>query len=163
MLEYLLSLSLLIVVVLLIRGIFRKTVSPRAIYALWLVVVLRMLLPITLFEVDVTLPEFMQRQQIVQEEQSEQVPEDSEISADMQEQAPVSTPMQTAPTIPSQSTSQTTPEYPTVITPITPTTPVTPTVPADTTPVTPDSQETIQNEVITPDETVSEVPEDCMC
>lgn len=160
MLEYLLSLSLLIVVVLLIRGIFRKTVSPRAIYALWLVVVLRMLLPITLFEVDVTLPEFMQRQQIVQEEQSEQVPEDSEISADMQEQAPVSTPMQTAPTIPSQSTSQTTPEYPTVITPITPTTPVTPTVPADTTPVTPDSQETIQNEVITPDETVSEVPEE---
>ena len=108
MLEYLLSLSLLIVVVLLIRGIFRKTVSPRAIYALWLVVVLRMLLPITLFEVDVTLPEFMQTEQ---SEQSEQVPEDSEISADMQEQAPVSTSMQTAPTIPSQSTSQNTPEY----------------------------------------------------
>lgn len=160
MLEYLLSLSLLIVVVLLIRGIFHKTVSPRAIYALWLVVVLRMLLPITLFEVDVTLPEFMQRQKIVQEEQSEQLPGDSEISDDVQEQAPVSTPMQTAPTIPSQSTSPTTPEYPTVITPIAPTTPVTPTVPADTTPVTPDSQETIQDEVITPEEPIPEVPEE---
>ena len=55
MIEYLLSLSLLIAVVLLIRAVFRKTVSPRVTYALWLLVVIRMMVPVTLFEADVTL------------------------------------------------------------------------------------------------------------
>ena len=49
MIEYLLSLSLLIAVVLLIRAVFRKTVSPRVTYALWLLVVIRMMVPVTLF------------------------------------------------------------------------------------------------------------------
>ena len=55
MAEYLISLSLLITVVLLIRAIFRKSISPRVMYALWLVVVFRMCLPVSLFEVDVKL------------------------------------------------------------------------------------------------------------
>lgn len=126
MIQYLLSLSLLIVVVLLIRGIFRKTVSPRAIYALWLVVVIRMLVPISLFEVDVTLPEFLQAQQIVQEEQSEQLPEDSVASAGVQEQSPITFPVQPTPTIPSQSTSLTTTITPTVPVETTPTQPIIP-------------------------------------
>ena len=57
MAEYIISLSLLICVVLLIRAIFRKSVSPRVIYGLWLVVAIRLLLPVTLFQVDVTLPD----------------------------------------------------------------------------------------------------------
>lgn len=60
MIEYLLSLSILIAAVILIRAVFRKTVSLRAIYALWLVVVIRMLLPITLFEVALPLPKYAQ-------------------------------------------------------------------------------------------------------
>ena len=57
--EYILSVSLLIIAVLLIRAAFRKTVCPRAVYVLWLVVVIRMALPITLFEIGVTVPEFL--------------------------------------------------------------------------------------------------------
>ncbi len=64
--EYILSVSLLIIAVLLIRAVFRKTVSPRAVYALWLVVVIRMALPITLFEVGVTIPEFLIKEEIQQ-------------------------------------------------------------------------------------------------
>ena len=60
MAAYLISLSLLIAAVLLIRGIFRRTVSPRVVYALWLAVVIRMFLPVALFEVNVELPAFLQ-------------------------------------------------------------------------------------------------------
>ena len=105
MISYLVSLSILITVILLVRGIFRKTVSPRVIYALWAVVVLRMLLPISLFEVDVTLPEFLQNQQTVQVEQTEQPPKDSESSTDVQQQSPISPPVPTAPTTPSKGWS----------------------------------------------------------
>ncbi len=69
MTAYLISLSLLICAVLLIRGIFRKTVSPRAIYALWLVVVLRMCLPITLFELNVQIPDFPQYEKTEQQQE----------------------------------------------------------------------------------------------
>ena len=78
MIEYLVSLSILICFVLLIRGLFRKAISPRVVYALWLVVVIRMLLPISLFEADITLPEFLQNREI---EQTENQPAESEISA----------------------------------------------------------------------------------
>ncbi|MGN1127742.1 MAG: M56 family metallopeptidase, partial [Candidatus Flemingiibacterium sp.] len=64
MTEYLVSLSLLIAAVLMIRGIFRGKVSPRVIYALWLAVVIRMLLPVALFEVDIGLPDFSLAAQI---------------------------------------------------------------------------------------------------
>lgn len=116
MIEYLVSLSLLICAVLLIRGIFRKTVSPRVIYALWMVVVIRMLLPITLFEVDVTIPEFLHNRQTEQDEHSEQLPENSYTSAELS---------QTTPTYPSQNTMPTTPTVPDVITPAAPITPET--------------------------------------
>lgn len=69
MTTYLISLSLLICAVLLIRWIFRKTVSPRAIYVLWLVVVLRMCLPITLFEVAVQMPDFPQYEKTEQQQE----------------------------------------------------------------------------------------------
>lgn len=52
MVLYFVTLSLLILAVLGVRAVFRKTVSPRLIYALWLAVVLRLCLPISLFEAD---------------------------------------------------------------------------------------------------------------
>ena len=57
MIGYVISLSLLIAAVILIRAIFRKTVSSRVIYALWLVVIIRMVLPVSLFQVNVRFPE----------------------------------------------------------------------------------------------------------
>ena len=98
MLEYLLSLSLLIAAVLVIRAIFRKTVSPRAIYALWLVVLIRMLVPVTLFEIDVTVPEFLKSNNTERVEHSEELPKDSGIVTDVQEQLPAASPVQTTPT-----------------------------------------------------------------
>ncbi len=53
MTEYIITLTLLIAVVLLLRLIFRKTVSPRVIYALWLVVVVRLCLPFSLFSLEI--------------------------------------------------------------------------------------------------------------
>ncbi len=55
MTEYIISLTLLIAAVVLIRAVFRKKITPRMMYALWLVVLVRMLLPFPLFRV--TLPE----------------------------------------------------------------------------------------------------------
>ena len=49
---YFVTLSLLILAVLGVRAVFRKTVSPRLIYALWIAVALRLCLPISLFEAD---------------------------------------------------------------------------------------------------------------
>ena len=51
--EYLISLSLLILAVIGIRAIFRRSASPKLIYALWLVVLVRLILPIQLFELEV--------------------------------------------------------------------------------------------------------------
>ncbi len=49
---HLITLSALILVVLLVRAIFRKHVSSRLIYALWLVVLLKLCLPVSFFEVE---------------------------------------------------------------------------------------------------------------
>ena len=56
MAEYLVTLSLLIIIVLLVRGFFRRSISPTVMYALWLVVVLRLCLPFPLFRVEMDLP-----------------------------------------------------------------------------------------------------------
>lgn len=55
MINYLITLSALTAAVILLRGIFRKKISQRIIYAMWLLVVLRMCLPFTLFHYE--LPE----------------------------------------------------------------------------------------------------------
>ena len=91
MIEYLLSLSLLIAVVLLIRAVFRKTVSPRVTYALWLLVVIRMMVPVTLFEADVTLYNYLQNWQTEQAEQTEEMLEDSEAVSEENVQSPGTT------------------------------------------------------------------------
>lgn len=93
MIEYILSVSLLIVAVLIIRAIFRKTISPKVIYALWLVVVIRMVLPISLFEVTVTVPEFLHTEQNGNEEQSQTPPmlENGDNENDLTENIPIQT------------------------------------------------------------------------
>ena len=61
MTAYLITLSLLIAVVLLIRAVFRKSISPRVMYALWLVVVVRLCLPVSLFAIPVDIPSLFQQ------------------------------------------------------------------------------------------------------
>ena len=61
MINYLITLSALTAAVILLRSIFRKKISQRIIYAMWLLVVLRMCLPFTFFhyelpEKDASLP-----------------------------------------------------------------------------------------------------------
>ena len=131
MIEYLLSVSLLIIAVLIIRAVFRKTVSPRVIYALWLVVIIRMAIPVTLFEIGITVPEFLkdEPQQALQTENGrEDQPNNSTVqnngsqmidplerpNGDPQNKVPVT------PTVPHTSTTPTTS--------VTPTTPTAPTV-----------------------------------
>ncbi len=53
MATYLISLSLLIIAVIIIRAIFRRKTSQRLIYAMWLLVVVRMILPFSLFEIEI--------------------------------------------------------------------------------------------------------------
>ncbi len=50
---YLISLSLLILAVIGIRAIFRRSASPKLIYALWLVVLVRLFMPVQLFELEI--------------------------------------------------------------------------------------------------------------
>ena len=156
MIEYLLSLSLLIAVVLLIRAVFRKTVSPRVTYALWLLVVIRMMVPVTLFEVDVTLYNYLQNWQTEQAEQTEEMPEDSEEISEENVQSPGTELQQTTPTYPSQNTSPVTPAYP----PSTPFIPTTPTVPGDITPDVPIVPETEAEPPILSEDVIPEVPEE---
>jgi len=156
MIEYLLSLSLLIAVVLLIRAVFRKTVSPRVTYALWLLVVIRMMVPVTLFEADVTLYNYLQNWQTEQAEQTEEMPEDSEVVSEENVQSPGTELPQTTPTYPSQNTTPVTPAYP----PSTPFIPTTPTVPGDIPPVVPIVPETEAEPPILSEDVIPEVPEE---
>ena len=50
--HYIITLSLLIAALLLIRGIFRNRLNPVVMYALWLVLIIKLCVPISLFEVD---------------------------------------------------------------------------------------------------------------
>ena len=51
MLYYLLSLTLLIMAVLLLRVCIRRHVPARQVYAMWLAVLIRMIMPISLFSI----------------------------------------------------------------------------------------------------------------
>ena len=53
MLRQMISVSLLIVVVLLVRTVFRNQVPKRLLYALWIVVLVKLLLPGTLLSLPV--------------------------------------------------------------------------------------------------------------
>ena len=57
MVPYVISLSALMGIILIIRAAFRKSVSPRIVYALWLIVLVRMLVPFSLFTVRIQLPD----------------------------------------------------------------------------------------------------------
>jgi len=95
MFTYLLSVSFLICSVLLIRGIFRKSVSPRVIYALWLVVIVRIAIPISFFKIDYTLPYYPSESDIEQIEQNEQLKDKDKFTADVHIQSPTTSDIQT--------------------------------------------------------------------
>ena len=80
MAEYLVTLSLLIMILLVVRGLFRKSISPTVMYALWLVVVVRLCLPFSLFQVEVDLPAWQET--IPQEQQGHQGAADPGIDPD---------------------------------------------------------------------------------
>jgi len=54
MVEYLLTLSFLIIAILLIREIFRKNISPIITYLLWLAVVFKLIMPFSFFEAELS-------------------------------------------------------------------------------------------------------------
>ena len=110
MAEYLVTLSLLIIIVLLVRGFFRRSISPTVMYALWLVVVLRLCLPFPLFRVEMDLPAW---QETIPQEQQGAV--DPGIDPDT-----VTPPVADTPSVP---------DTPSVIIPTTPSIPSHPSVP----------------------------------
>ena len=142
MAEYLVTLSLLIVIVLVVRGLFRRSVSPTVMYALWLVVVLRLCLPFPLFRVEMDLPAW--QEVIPQEQQGQQGAILPGIDPDtvtppvsdtpyVPVVPPVSTP--TNPTYPNNPSVSDTPGVPGVDpvpdVPVTPEEPLTPPAPVD--------------------------------
>ncbi|MBQ8207373.1 MAG: hypothetical protein IJZ89_01405 [Clostridia bacterium] len=58
---HIITLSLLIIAVIVIRALFRGSVSPKMIYALWLVVLLKLCMPFSIF--DMEMPELSKPQQ----------------------------------------------------------------------------------------------------
>lgn len=133
MIGYIISVSLLIIAVLIIRAVFRKTVSPRVIYALWLVVVIRMVLPVTLFEVGITVPKFLLAEENTQNQQSEQIPTppiDFGGEDEILEEVPTPT-IPITPIIPDDDKEAQTPVL----------TPVAPTVPSEPEPIVPSEPE----------------------
>ena len=133
MIGYIISVSLLIIAVLIIRAVFRKTVSPRVIYALWLVVVIRMVLPVTLFEVGVTVPKFLLAEENTQNQQSEQIPTppiDFGGEDELSEEVPTPA-IPITPIIPDDDKEAQTPVL----------TPVAPTVPSEPEPIVPSEPE----------------------
>ncbi len=57
MLEYLFSLSLLIFAVIIIRALCKKRVSAKLVYAMWLAVIIRLIIPVNLINLDLPFPE----------------------------------------------------------------------------------------------------------
>ncbi|MBQ9133527.1 MAG: hypothetical protein IJX64_03235 [Clostridia bacterium] len=72
---HLITLSILIAAVMLVRAVFRKRVSARLIYALWLVVAVKLCMPFSLFAVDLSLPQVSSTQPEPTAVQTQGVPE----------------------------------------------------------------------------------------
>lgn len=148
MAEYFITLSALIAVVLLVRVLFRKNISPTVMYALWLVVVLRLCLPFSLFTLAVLPPE---SDTPVFESEAEQTPEDTTPVTDAPETHPD---LPGIPVVPGTTLVPVTPPVP--VTPSGPVIPIDPiTQPDPITPIEP-TPDTNPAEPIEPD--VPDVP-----
>lgn len=82
MIEWIISSSLLILIVLVVRTLTKSRLSCRARYALWLLVLVRLLIPVQLFTAswgvpEATMPERMTEKQFIPQETQWQVPADS--------------------------------------------------------------------------------------
>lgn len=67
--EWIVSSSALILIVLLVRFLFRKKIPPCLRYALWLVVVMRLLLPVSISETSVSILNLLPKQSMIWKEQ----------------------------------------------------------------------------------------------
>lgn len=136
MVIHLITLSILIAAVLLVRVVFRKRVSARLIYALWLVVAVKLCMPFSLFEVELALPfDDMAAQTEQMAVQTQNVPEVTKAPA-VTAGAPI---LSQQPTVSQQIVEP----------PITPTAPITPIAPIVTEPAIITS---IETEAIAPEE-----------
>ncbi len=135
MVEYLITLSALIVVILIIRRVFRKTIPPVVMYGLWLVVVLRLCLPFPIFTLAVLPPSSVENVQSSETQPPVTEVGDAEFSAPETQPLPVMPGISDIPDFPPVST-------PATVTPIVPNPPVTGDMEPDTpsipqTPITP--------------------------
>lgn len=78
MLEWGLTSTVLILVVLLLRRVLRGKVSNRGIYALWLIVLIRLLVPVTFFDSPLGIMNFIPEQMVRLEEESAHLSEEGE-------------------------------------------------------------------------------------
>ncbi|MBE6586793.1 MAG: hypothetical protein E7647_00085 [Ruminococcaceae bacterium] len=88
LIEYLISFSLLIAAVILIRAIFRKKVSGKLIYALWLAVIIRLCIPINLISLNLPIPQLSEIDTLLFESSGKE-PEESVPTPPVLESVPV--------------------------------------------------------------------------
>ena len=103
---YIISLTAVAAAVLLIRAAFRKTVPARLVYALWLIVVIRMIVPVSLFSVRIDMPEKTDMPAVHEQESKTQPAEGVSVPAESRtDHAPVQDISVSDETLPSGSTA----------------------------------------------------------
>ena len=71
MISHIIALSVLCALVIIIRALFKNRVSARIVYALWLVVLIKLCIPISFVSIDVPLPSFLEEYSAVIEAEAE--------------------------------------------------------------------------------------------
>lgn len=95
MISHIIALSVLCALVILIRAIFKNKVSARIVYALWLVVLIKLCIPVSFVSIDVPLPSFLEEYSAVIE--AEEFPLNLEESAPSQSAPIIQTPPMDSP------------------------------------------------------------------
>ncbi|MBQ3528393.1 MAG: hypothetical protein IJA52_07575 [Clostridia bacterium] len=72
MISHIIALSVLCALVILIRALFKNRVSARIVYALWLVVLIKLCIPVSVVSIDVPLPSFLEEYSAVVEAEAEE-------------------------------------------------------------------------------------------
>ena len=97
MISHIIALSVLCALVILIRAIFKNKVSARIVYALWLVVLIKLCIPVSFVSIDVPLPSFLEEYSAVIEAEAEAFPLNLEESAPSQSAPVIQTPPMDSP------------------------------------------------------------------
>lgn len=97
MISHIIALSVLCALVILIRALFKNRVSARIVYALWLVVLIKLCIPVSFVSIDVPLPSFLEEYSAVIEAEAEEFPLNLEESAPSQSSPVIQTPPMDSP------------------------------------------------------------------